>query len=228
MHRRVGAAHHRTNKAQCVALPNSMLTLLLATRPIDDIFFVRFHGEDLDDTLYDDRATGGSDGIYPRTLQGAVRIINMPLELTNASEGCSVHYLDYRVSLDPKSGLLVSKVYDKRDDNPLFLDQRSFPHRASALSYKCKAGVMHSQLHRFDRRSTSMRAFLERTGAYFRKMHMAGSHFTPAGLFRQVKAYAAFSPTKGSWLVALKKLRRRLGDLLPKTRDWRQTPPRPQ
>ena len=77
--------------------------------------------------MYDDRAMGGSDGIYPRTLQGAVRVINMPLELTNASEGCSVHYLDYRVSLDPKSGLLVSKVYDKRDDNPLFLDQRSSP-----------------------------------------------------------------------------------------------------
>ena len=32
---------------------------------------------------------------------------------------------------------------------------------------------------------------------------MAGNHFTPASLFRQVKAYAAFSPTKGSWLVAL-------------------------
>ena len=76
---------------------------------------------------------------------------------------------------------------------------------------------MHSQLHRFDRRSTSMRAFLERTEAYFRKM--AGNNFTPASLFRQVKAYAAFSPTKGSWLVALKKLRRRLGDLLPKMRD---------
>jgi hypothetical protein len=66
--------------------------------------------------------------------------------------------------------------------------------RASALSYKYKAGVMHSQLHSFDRRSTSMRAFLERTETYFRKM--AGNHFTSASLFRQVKAYAACSPSK--------------------------------
>ena len=72
-----------------------------------------------------------------------------------------------------------------------------------------------------------MRAFLEKTEAYFSKV--AGNHFAPVSLFKQVKTYhAAFSPPKGSWLTALNKLRRRLGDPLPEKHDWRQTPPRPQ
>ena len=91
--------------------------------------------------------------------------------------------------------------------------QRSFPHRQSALSYKCKAGVLGSQLHRFNSRTTSMSAFLDRAEKFFRKM--AGHHFTPRSLFKQVEHFRSFSPTKGSYMVVLRKLRKRLRDILP-------------
>ena len=120
----------------------------------------------LEDKLYDQRGEGGSDGIYPPVLQGPRRLIPMPLELTSACEGTSAHYLDYMISFN-KGGFLQSCIYDKRDNSIHFQNTRSFPHRQSTLSYKCKAGVLFSQLYRFERRSTTMSAFLERSETYF-------------------------------------------------------------
>ena len=166
--------------------------------------------------MYDNRGTGGTDGIYPPALQGPVGIIDNPLALTTASEGKTTHYLDYLLSLT-SGGFVATQIYDKRDDIPVFQDTRSFPHRQSTLSYKCKAGVLFSQLYRFERRSTSMRAFLDRSEKYFRKM--VKNSYSPLGLFKQVRAFTAFSPSKGSWAVAFRKLVLRLKDLFPPRRD---------
>ena len=211
---------HRSESAVPVKsnLSKQLLTLLLAKRFIDDIFLLRFHHSEprLVDWLYDTRdQPGGSDGIYPSRLQGAVRVIDSPLELSVAGEGTSVPYLDFLVSIDRKSGLLVSEIYDKREANAAMIEQRSFPHRKSALSYKCKAGVIGSQLHRFkfNDRTTGMTKFVDRTEKFFRKM--ASHHFTPRSLFRQVQQFRNFSPSKGSWHIVLRMLKRRLSDLLP-------------
>ena len=194
------------------AIPRHILTILLAKRFIDDIFFPRLKRVNLEDMLYDNREAGGSDGIYPPSLAGPTGIIDNPLELTTASEGRTVHYLDYNVKLSDR-GFISTKVYDKRDDNLVFAQNRSFPHRLSTLSYKCKAGVLFSQLYRYERRSTSMRAFLDRSELLFRKM--VENNYTPANLHRQIRAFSAFSPSKGSWQVAFRKLTRRLQDVIP-------------
>ena len=98
------------------AIPRHILTILLAKRFIDDIFFPRLKRVNLEDMLYDNREAGGSDGIYPPSLAGPTGIIDNPLELTTASEGRTVHYLDYNVKLSDR-GFISTKVYDKRDDN---------------------------------------------------------------------------------------------------------------
>ena len=159
--------------------------------------------------------------IYPPSLRGPAGIIDNPLELTTASEGSTAHYLDYLLSITP-GGFIATRVYDKRDDLAVFRNTRSFPHRLSTLSYKCKAGVLFSQLYRFERRSSSMGAFLDRSERLFRKM--VGNNYTPAKLQSQVKAFSAFSPSKGSWAVAFRRLTARLRDVLPLRRHVFTTP----
>jgi hypothetical protein len=146
-----------------------------------------------------------------------VGIIENPLELTTASEGRNTHYLDYHLSIS-RRGFIETRIYDKRDDIPVFKNTRNFPHRKSTLSYKCKAGVLFSQLYRFERRSTGMQVFLDRAERLFRKM--VDSNYTPAGLHRQIKAFTAFSPSKGSWAIAFRKLTARLQDVLPRPMEF--------
>ena len=49
---------------------------------------------------------------------------------------------------------------------------------------------------------------------------MVANNYTPVNLHRQIRAFSAFSPTKGSWSAAFQKLTRRLQDVLPPRRRF--------
>ena len=59
-----------------VSLPLQLVVVLYSKRYIDDILSLDLDGFETGDVFYDDRGTGGTDGIYPRSLSGPNGLID--------------------------------------------------------------------------------------------------------------------------------------------------------
>jgi len=111
------------------------------------------------DLFKDQRSSGGSDGIYPTSINDSDgTAADNPMELKLEHSGLATHYLNLQLVIG-KQGSFESTVYQKRDDMPVFDDYRRFPHIGSLISDRSKYGVFSSQLHRFAYLCSSTQAF---------------------------------------------------------------------
>ena len=78
-------------------------TMLSSGRFVDDVFQPNFHGFDSDQMWIDNRAEGGSDGVYPAKLLGPDGFIEGALDLKVQCKGSSANFLDVSVTLRGKS-----------------------------------------------------------------------------------------------------------------------------
>jgi hypothetical protein len=177
-------------------LRTRILTMIILSRYIDDCIFPAINGMDPKTLHYDDRTSldgsqdGSSlDGIFPRTTHGPNgALILMPCELEEVSAPSrGAEYLDFGLAVDLRTRRLVTKVYDKRDNMPVFANSRTFPHIDSGLSKKVKYGVVGSQLIRFTRRCSSMRDFAACAARLFE--NMINYDYKPRELRRQLSAF---------------------------------------
>ena len=72
-------------------------------------------------------------------------------------------YCDWRLTIDAQKRRVTTRVYDKRQDMPLFRGCRTFPHRYSMIHYPAKLNVITSRFLCFARRSTAMCDFVAAT-----------------------------------------------------------------
>jgi hypothetical protein len=206
----------KTHKAHCVAHPVALqrlssplrteredlrtriLTMITLSRYIDDCIFPAINGMDPKTLHYDDRtALDGSqdgsslDGIFPRRTRGPNgTMILMPCELeeVSAPSRCA-QYLDFSLVVDLGKRRIVMKVYDKRDNMPVFANSRTFPHIDSGLSNKVKYGVVSSQLIRFTRRCSSMSDFAACAARLIE--NMISHDYKPRALRRRLVAFGS-------------------------------------
>ena len=128
-------------------ISDELLTVMFSKRFVDDIWFPMFLGFDTEQMLYDERAEGGSDGIYPSCLQGPMGEIRMPLNLQLQDQGPVVPFLDVEVHFDPDTRVLWWHHYDKRDHIAAFRGTHTFPHPKSRLQVRSKTGTLTSAMH---------------------------------------------------------------------------------
>lgn len=89
--------------------------------------------------LFDDRPSGGTDGIFPRTIieAGGVQVLS-PLVIALDREGPEVqHFERWFCAVDGHSHTVVS-VYGKRHAMANLGDSKTFPHIKTVLSVRCK------------------------------------------------------------------------------------------
>jgi hypothetical protein len=185
---------------------------MFSKRFVDDIWFPMFLGFDTEKMLYDERAEGGSDGVYPSCLQGPMGEIRMPLNLQlQQDQGPVVPFLDVEVHFDPDTRVLWWHHYDKRDHIAAFRGTHTFPHPKSRLQVRSKTGTLTSAMHRFVRASTSAGRFVNKTVKQAKAMLDKG--YTWQQVKHRVIMFSKFDESLGSkWIrvrgMILRKLRR--------------------
>lgn len=128
--------------------------IALMCRFIDDVF-MRDPPGGFDSIIYDERATGGSDGLYPAAMEGPHGIvITRPMQLNLTDSGVSCDFMDSTISQtwNPAMGrwVLEMSLYYKFAANPTMMSlHRGFPHVDSAVSRKVMYNVVLSELCRF-------------------------------------------------------------------------------
>jgi len=157
------------------------LFAMLSRRYIDDNIHIltdpaNFNSKDAlydDRTLFDGSQDGGDlDGIYPRKSTGPQgEEIKMPCELEEVHKPSrGVTFLDSRITVDLRSGRVITDVYDKRKDMIVYRDARTFPHRESLLPRAVPFNVITGQFIRFGRRISRLTDFLRATSDLVARM----------------------------------------------------------
>ena len=202
-----------------------VLFLVFGRRYIDDCFFVLLNGFDWEDCLVDERSAGGTDGIYPLTLEGPDgRIIEKPLELLTEGIGQETTLLDTHVEIVPGRGRpgdhrLGWGVFDKRDEMTCFAEARTFPHVESKLSEQVKRAVLVGELYRYDRRTSSREELVARTVKIAARMIRHG--YPREWIWRGLDSYRRLLPAKGKWSEIKVEIKRRVEV------EWRRSPSKP-
>ena len=171
-------------------------------RYIDDVFTVVPDGFKLDSILY---KTPEKDGIYPSRLLDKGKIIEEPLKL-NAEIADEVNFLDVTVTTGNRAKNITFKNYDKREylivNGKKLSELRNFPDFETKLPDVTKYGVVASQMHRFNRRTSSQKEFIDTVVKMIEKMIKYG--YRKGLLISKVISYKHWTPNLGSW----KKVRR--------------------
>jgi len=189
-------------------LRNTIISVALSTRLVDDRFDFAVGGLDSSTWLYSDHTV---DGLYPRFFRG----ITLPIELEDVGlNGHEVNYLDFTVWKDPKARRLAFRLFDKRRVGQravFFKDYRTFPHPESALSRSCQHGVVSSQIIRFSRRCSRMRDFVREASDFLIKFGGAGYSKRMAYMkFLRVVTGSQWNKTLGKPQTAVRKVRAEL------------------
>ena len=178
-------------------------------RYIDDEFhtLVDIDVFDSASSLYDERTVfdgsqdgTDSDGIYPRVADGPGGIqIQNPFELEAVfPPSRAVNYCDWRIWIDTVRGKVMTRLYDKRHDMPLFRGARTFPHRSSLIHQPAKYNVIVSQFLRFAHRSTTMTDCVAACADLASRMILHG--YAYGKVLRQVRALQDRWRTSGAKL----------------------------
>jgi len=194
-----------------VSLPLQLVVVLYSKRFIDDILSLDLDAFETGDVFYDDRGTGGTDGIYPRSLSGPNGLIDMSLALskpTKNNRDTSVDFLDMTITVDPSTRTLQWRHYDKRRGNPQYAGTRPYPSLLSKLPHRCKVVTLTSAMHRFGRGTLSANDFVVNTIRLASSMIDNG--YKRPELFSEIWRFSAFSPWKGKWSHVLMKILRSL------------------
>jgi hypothetical protein len=108
--------------------------------------------------LYDRRAEGGEDGIYPSTTTDPItHIVTQNTMQVNeeqtAKQGETLNYLDLTCSIPagPLDRKIHTRLYSKRTTMQIYEDYCGFPSIDSRLTEQCKYNTLQSALHRFAR-----------------------------------------------------------------------------
>mmetsp|Transcript_99876 Transcript_99876/g.285539 ORF Transcript_99876/g.285539 Transcript_99876/m.285539 type:complete len:255 (-) Transcript_99876:336-1100(-) len=202
-----------------------VLFLVFGRRYVDDCFFVLLNGFDWEDCLVDERSAGGTDGLYPLTLEGPDgKIIEKPLELLTEGIGQETTLLDTHVEIIPGRGRpgdhrLGWGVFDKRDEMICFAEARTFPHVESKLSEQVKRAVLVGELYRYDRRTSSRDELVARTVKMAVRMIRHG--YPREWIWRGLDSYRRLLPAKGKWSEIKVEIKRRVEV------EWRRSPSKP-
>ena len=197
-------------------LPTDLQTLILTyQRYIDDIFRLRLRSSPSEKYLYDQRSSGGPDGMYPVLLQNDDGTVNhMPLRLTIES-GETVPFLDTSVSLI--RGVLSWRLYNKREhmfvDGVRLSDLRNFPHIETKLSDTVKYGIVTSGLYRFAMINKMAFDFIREAARMVKKMIQAG--YDKAKVMDKVIRFQGWNKNLGEWHKVLRKLLRQIREETP-------------
>ena len=115
-------------------------------------------------------------------------VVDSPCDLEQVhAPSRTITFLDYKLTIDPKKGLIRTSVHDKRRDMPCYANSRTFPHRKSVLPWTCKVGVITSQFTRFVRRECTMDGFLQETSSLVANMILHG--YPPDKVEAKVEAF---------------------------------------
>jgi len=195
-------------------MPRWMLDIIVyLKRYIDDVFLLTPTGDvPWKDILWDERSSGGSDGIYPTGLaRNDGTIVDRPLGLDTDCVGPSIRFLDVEATL--RLGRFVWRLYDKRNEMKIFEGMRKFPHPDAVLDSGVKSRVLVNEIGRFDRRTSSSR---DLRAATLRHCQSFLDHGYSAGLVsRQVAGYPASRDMKGNWKESEDFIQRRLKKMRP-------------
>lgn len=195
-------------------MPRWLLDIIVyLKRYIDDVFMLT-PKEDVPwkDILWDERSSGGSDGIYPTGLaRNDGTIVDRPLGLDTDHVGPSIRFLDVEATL--KLNRFEWKLYDKRNEMKIFEGMRKFPHADTVLDAGVKSRVLVNEIGRFDRRTSSSR---DLRAATLRHCQSFLDHGYAARLVsRQVAGYPASRDMKGNWKESQDFIQRRLKKMRP-------------
>ena len=202
-----------------------VLFIVLGRRFVDDVFLIILDGFDWEDCLVDERSTGGTDGLYPLTLEGPDgKIIEKPLDLITEGIGQETTLLDTRVKIVPGRGRpgdhrLGWGVFDKRDEMTCFAEARTFPHIESKLSEQVKRAVLVGELYRYDRRTSSREELVARAVKIAVRMIRHG--YPREWIWRGLDSYRRLLPAKGKWSEIKVEIKRRVEV------EWRRSPSKP-
>jgi len=99
------------------------------------------------------------------------RAPKMPCELEVVHKPSrEVTFLDSRITVDLRRGVIFTDVYDKRKDMVVYRDARTFPHRESLLPRAVPFNVITGQFIRFGRRISCFNDFLRATSDLVARM----------------------------------------------------------
>ena len=190
-------------------ISDALLVMIFGKRYADDVWLIQLVDFDSATLLYDERDTGGTDGIYPARLVGPRgEFIEGPLNLKLQDAGTKVPYLDTQLQFDPDTRLLSWNHYDKRDHIEAFIGTHTFPHPRSRLHRRCKVGTYTGFLHRINRATTSNSGFVRKAVKQGRAMIAHG--YKRRDICDRVRAFSAFDERKGWWPAVQGRILKRL------------------
>ena len=88
-------------------------------------------------------------------------------------------------------------VYDKRDVMTCFAETRTFPHVDTVLAESVKRAVLIGEIHRYDRRTSTKKAFVDRVVMMAGRMIRHG--YPTAWISSALQSYRKLLPGKGDW-----------------------------
>jgi hypothetical protein len=137
-----------------------MTSLFNMCRLMDDIASVGMPSTvNIAALLRDERASGGTDGVYPTQMTDIDGIvIQNPMEVNREKHGLTCSYLDMMIHFKA-GGAVQCEIYSKRDDMAVFKNYRRFPHIDSTLALSTRYNVFKSQLNRFASRCNHWKTF---------------------------------------------------------------------
>ena len=89
-----------------------------------------------------------------------------------------------------------------------FAETRTFPHVQSMLSESVKRAVLLGEIHRYDRRTSTRKEFVDRVVKISVKMIKHG--YPREWVWRALAAYRRLLPSKGSWAEIRVEIKRRI------------------
>jgi hypothetical protein len=164
-----------------------MASLFNMCRLMDDIAVVGMPAAvDVADMLRDERATGGTDGVYPTHMTDNNGNVTLnPMEVNKEKHGLVCSYSDMLIHFKAQ-GVVQFEVYNKRDDT-VFKNYRRFLHIDSTMAHSTKYNVFKSQLHRFASRCNHWSTFADNAKRLLTEMTAHG--YSRNALLKQLDGF---------------------------------------